>query len=246
VTSRLLASVLAGLAVLVAGCDNSSTPTSPSSGGLQITALRPVLRSGETTTLTVTGSNGTPVTTANWSSSDSSVLTVSSSGIATATRAGRVTVTATSGSSTGSIALRVVPDYQGTWSGGLARPQLTCSASYTSSICAPGASTSGTLTLRVLQNGDQLTAVLTDSAEPTVQVPLSGQVQADDQLALAGAGPPGSQTLRVEVSTMRGTIDAVLGSLTGSYQWLVARAPAAGGSFQTDYQTQVQFRDVRR
>ena len=246
-TSRLLATVLAGLALFVAGCDDSSsTPTSPSGASLQITAPRSVLRAGETTTLVVTGISGVPVTTAAWTSTDSSVLTVSPAGLATATRAGRVTVTATSGTSTGSLALRVVPDYQGTWSGGLARQQLTCSTSSSSPLCVPGAALSGTFTLAVVQNGEQLTATLTDSAEPTLPVPLTGQVQADDQLALAGSGPAAAQNVRVDVTAMRGTIDAALGTLTGSYQWLVARAPVSGGSLQTDYQTQVQFRDVRR
>jgi hypothetical protein len=247
VTSRLVATVLAGLAVLVAGCDsNSSTPTSPSGGSLQITTTHPVLRASETTTLAVTGGSGAPVTAATWSSTDTSVLTVNAMGIATALRAGRVTVTATTGTSSGVVALRVVPDYQGTWSGGLARLQLTCSASSASPLCVPGAPTTGTLTLRIVQAADQLTATLVDSAEPASTVPLTGQVQADDQLSLAGSSPVSAQTVRVDVTTMRATIDAALGTMTGSYQWLVARAPAAGGTFQTDYQTQVQFRDIRR
>ena len=246
-TSRLVATVLAGLALLVAGCDNnSSTPTSPSGGSLQITTTRPVLRASETTTLVVSGSSGAPVTTSTWTSTDTSVMTVGPTGIATAIRAGRVTVTATSGTSTGSLAMRVVPDYQGTWSGGLARVQLTCSAASTSPLCVPGAATSGTLTLRIIQTADQLSATLVDSAEPTLTIPLTGQVQADDQLALAGVGPVGAQTVRVDVTTMRATIDAALGTMTGSYQWLVARAAAAGGTFTTDYQAQVQFRDIRR
>jgi len=247
VTSRLVATVLAGLALLVAGCDNNpSTPTSPSGGSLQITTTQPTLRASATTTLVVSGSNGVPVTNATWTSTDTSVLTVSPLGVATAIRAGRVTVTATSGTATGTLAMRVVPDYQGTWSGGLARQQLTCSASSSSPLCIPGASTSGTLTLRITQTGDQLTGTLVDSAEPTLTVPLTGQVQADDQLALAGVGPTPVQTVRVEVTTLRATIDAALGTMTGSYQWLVARAPVAGGTFQTDYQAQVQFRDIRR
>ena len=246
-TSRLVATVLAGLALLVAGCDNSSsTPTSPSGGSLQITTTRPILRAAETTTLVVTGSSGMPVTTATWTSTDSSVLTVSPTGVSTAARAGRVTVTATSGTSSGSLALRVVPDYQGTWSGGLARVQLTCSPSSTAALCAPGAATSGTLTLQITQDADKLTGSLVDSAEPTLPVPLTGLVQADDQLALAGFGPVVVTNVRVEVTTMRASIDAALGTMTGSYQWLVARAPASGGPLQTDYQTQVQFRDIRR
>lgn len=245
-TSRLVSTVLAGLALIFAGCDSGSTPTSPSGGSLQITTTQPILRAGDTTTLVVTGGSALPVTGATWTTTDTSVLTVSPAGVATAIRAGRATVTATSGTSTGTLAMRVVPDYQGTWSGGLARLQLTCSASSSSPLCVPGAATSGTLTLRITQAGDQLTGTLIDSAEPTLTVALTGQVQADDQLALAGIGPTPVQTVRVEVTTMRATIDAALGTMTGSYQWLVARAPSSGGTFQTDYQAQVQFRDLRR
>jgi hypothetical protein len=247
VTSRLVATALAGLALLLAGCDNdSSTPTSPSGATLQVTAARPVLRTGEVAPLTVTSSTGAPVTTAVWTSTDTSVITVSATGTATAVRAGRVTVTAASGGSSGSLALRVVPDYQGTWKGGLTRAQLTCSPTSTTPICAPGAATSGTLTLSVVQTGDQLTGVLTDSAEPTVPVPLTGTVQSDDQLALAGSGPTPAPTVRAEVSTMRGSIDAAVGSLSGSYQWLVDRPAVPGGALQADYRALVQFRDLRR
>ena len=77
-------------------------------------------------------------------------------------------------------------------------------------------------------------------------MPLTGPVQADDQLALAGTGPVTVQTVRVEVSTMRGTIDAAVGSISGSYQWLVDRPPASGGALQADYRALVQFRDLRR
>lgn len=243
-----MAAAVAGLALLLAGCDNSSnTPTSPSGGALQITAVRSVLRGGETQALTVTGSSGTPVTGVTWTSTDPSVLTMSATGVASAIRAGRVTVTAVSASGTGTIALRVVPDYAGTWTGGLARPQLTCPSGTTAPLCAPGAVTSGTVTLRIEQTGDQLTAVLTDSAEPATPVTLAGQVQADDQLVLAGRveTPVAAPTLRVQVDALRGSLDVALDALTGSYQWIVDRG-AAGGSLQADYRAQVQFRDLRR
>lgn len=249
VTSRLVATAIAGLAFLLAGCDNNSTtPTSPSGGTLQVTATRSVLRSGEAQPLTVSSSAGAPVTGVTWASTDTSVLAVSATGIATAVRAGRVTVTATVGSSSGTLSLRVVPDYQGTWSGGITRLQLTCSPGSTSPLCVPGASTAGTVTLRVQQTGDQVAAVLTDSASPGSPVPVVGQVQADDQLALAGRidSPLVSPTLRVEVATLRGSVDAALGTMGGSYQWLVDRAPVAGGALQADYRAQVQFRDLRR
>ncbi|MCC6161840.1 MAG: Ig-like domain-containing protein [Acidobacteria bacterium] len=232
-------------AFLLAGCDSSSsTPTSPS-GSLQITAPRIVLRAGDTQTLTVSGVSTSPVT---WTSSDNSVVSVSASGLATAGRAGAATITATSGGASGSLSLRVASNYQGTWTGGLNRLQLTCATGSTSPPCVSGASTTGTVTLRVEQIGDQVTATLVDSAEPSVQVPLVGQVQTDDQLALAGRldVPATTPTLRVEVASLRAGIDVTPGSLNGTYQWLVDRAPASGGSLQSDYRAQVQFRNLTR
>ncbi len=249
VTSRLVATALAGLALLTAGCDNNTaTPTAPSSGALRVTAARSVLRTGEVAPLTVTTGAGVPVAAAMWSSSDGSVLGIGPTGIATAGRAGRVTVTVTAGTASGSLPLRVVPDYQGTWTGAVARPQLTCGAASAAALCGPGAATGGTMTLRVVQTGDQLTAVLTDSAEPTAQVPLTGQVTSDDQLALAGRldTPALAPLVRVEVATFRGSLDVVLGTLTGNYQLNVDRVPASGGALQADYRAQVQYRNLAR
>lgn len=245
--STLLSLALVALvAFTLPACDSSSTPTSPSSGSLVVATPRTILRAGEVASLTVTN-NGAPVTTAVWTTSDASVLTVSATGQATAGRPGRVTVTATSGSAQGSLSLRVVPDVNGTWTGGVARLQLACAAASTTPICAPGAATGGNLTLRVTQVGDQLTGTLVDSAEPTATVPLTGTILADDQLALAGtvSVPSPTPTLRVEASTLRASYDPTLGTLTGSYTLNVDRAPASG-TLMNDYRAQVQFRDARR
>lgn len=241
-----LAAALALTWLAAAGCgSSSSTPTSPS-GTLQITATRTVLRAGESLPLTVT-SGGTAVTSATWTSTDTTVVTVSPSGQATAGRPGRATVTATTASGTGSLALRVVPDYDGTWAGGVARPQLTCNPASTSAICAPGAVTTGTITLRLTQVGSQVSGTLLDSAEPLALVPLVGQVQDDDLLALAGRVevPASAPTLRVEAATLRASLDAALGTITGSYTLIVERT-RGGSTLQDDYRAQVQFRDIRK
>ena len=245
--SILSSLAIAALALVVAsGCDSSSTPTAPSTGSLLITAPRAILLAGEAVALTVTNA-GAPVPTATWTTTDASVLTVGATGQATAGRPGRVTVTATSGNAQGSLALRVVPDVSGTWTGGLARPQLACASGATTAICAPGAPTGGTITLRLVQVGDQVTGTLLDSAEPSAVVPLTGSLQADDQVALAGAvGVPATvPTLRVEVTTGRATYDPTLGTLTGSYTLIVDRA-RGGAALVNDYRAQVQFRDLRK
>jgi hypothetical protein len=234
-------------AIALTGCnDSNDTPTSPTPGGLVVTSTRAVLRAGEVLPLTVT-SAGTPVTTVTWTTTDSSVISVSPTGQATAGRAGRATVTATSGSSSGTLALRVVSDYAGTWAGPVARIQLTCTTGATSPLCVPGATTAGTLALRLTQIGDQVSGTLVDSAEPTATVPVTGQVQDDDQLALAGRVdvPATSPTLRVDITAFRATIDVTLATMSGSYTLAVDRSRATGG-LQSDYRTQVQFRDLRR
>lgn len=234
-----------GLASLP-GCDSSSTPTAPSTGSLAIAAPRSILKAGETLVLTVTNA-GAPVTTAAWTTTDASVLTVSATGQATAGRPGRVTVTATSGNAQGSLALRVVPDVGGTWAGGVARVQLACATGSTTPICAPGAPTTGTITLRLTQVTDQVTGTLIDSAEPTATLPVTGSIQADDQLALSGSVdvPATTPTLRVEASTLRATYDPTLALLSGSYTFVVDRARGTSG-LQNDYRAQVQFRDLRK
>lgn len=243
----LAATAIALLAILTnTGCDNSSSPPTSPTGSLQVTATRSVLRAGESLVLSVT-SAGAPATGVAWSSTDSTVVAVSPAGQATAGRPGRATVTATSGTSSGSIALRVVPDYNGTWAGGVGRLQLTCSAGSTAPICAPGASTGGTITLRVTQTGDQVTGTLVDSAEPGATIPVTGQVLDDDQLSLAGRVdvPATAPTLRVEASTLRAAFDAALGTISGSYTLIVQRT-RTGTTLQDDYRAQVQFRDLRR
>lgn len=229
-----------------AACDKSNgTPTAPS-GALQISATRTTLQAGETMPLAVT-SAGAPATGVSWISSDATVVTVSPAGQATAGRPGRATVTASSASASGSLALRVVPDYNGTWSGSVVRLQIACSAASTSALCAPGAPTGGSMTLRLTQVGDQASGTLVDSAEPAAVVPLTGQVLADDHLALAGRldAPTTAPTMRVDVATWRASLDVTLGTLAGSYNLAVDRA-RTGAVLQQDYSAQVQFRDLRR
>lgn len=238
---------LTGAAAVVAGCDSSNdTPTSPTPGGLLVTSARSVLKVGEVLPLTVTNA-GAAVPSVTWTTTDASVVTVTPTGQATAGRAGRATVTASTGTSTGTIALRVVPDYAGTWTGAVGRVQLTCTTGATSPLCVPGATTSGTVTLRLTQIGDQASGTLVDSAEPTATVPVTGQLQDDDQLALAGRVdvPATSPTLRVDITALRATFDVTLGILSGSYTIAVDRTRTTGG-LQADYRTQVQFRDARR
>src|SRR5690606_7424898 len=114
-----------------------------------------------------------------WTSSDASVASVSGGGLVTARRAGRATITASTGSASGQVALRVVPDFSGTWTGALSRDQPTCAPSSAAVVCTPGTPAEALrapLTLVLTQTGPVVTGTLVDGLEPQVVVTVQGQV----------------------------------------------------------------------
>lgn len=112
VTTRLLA--LLGLAGIVAcgGGGGGGPPPAPALTSISVTPASPSIALGRTQQFTATGnySNGTTqnlTATATWSSSSTSVATVASGGLATSAGVGSTTVSAASGSVTGSTTLTV-------------------------------------------------------------------------------------------------------------------------------------------
>ena len=112
VTTRLLA--LLGLAGIVAcgGGGGGGPPPAPALTSISVTPASPSIALGRTQQFTATGnySNGTTqnlTATATWSSSSTSVATIASGGLATSAGVGSTTVSAASGSVTGSTTLTV-------------------------------------------------------------------------------------------------------------------------------------------
>ena len=113
-----------GVAVLTAACggdESGGGPTSatPTAASIAVTLTNP-LRMGETAQAagTVTLSNGQtqPVTTG-WRSDAPAVATATDAGLVTAVGNGRATIFVVTGGRQGQQVVRVVPDYQGQWSG---------------------------------------------------------------------------------------------------------------------------------
>jgi hypothetical protein len=114
---------LLGVSALAA-CGGS--PSSPSGGGgtptvssVAVTLTSP-LKVGQTSqaTATATLSNGaTQAVTSGWQSDAAGVATVSAAGLVTAIANGTATISISSDGRQGQQALRVVPDYDGSWSG---------------------------------------------------------------------------------------------------------------------------------
>jgi hypothetical protein len=119
---RTLAVAFALAAFVSAGCGNSSSAVSPTTViQLTITGSATIAGVGGVDQLTAieTLQNGTQQTAASptWSSSNTAVATVSSTGLVTAVGLGQVTITIVDASITVSGTISVVPDFSGTWAG---------------------------------------------------------------------------------------------------------------------------------
>ncbi len=234
--------------LIAAACESSSTTPAPS-GVLQVSTSASTVRAGDTATVTASVA-GTPVTGAAWTSSDATVATVSAAGLVTGRRAGRVTITASTGSAAGQVAVRVVPDFAGTWSGPLLRSLPNCAPISTAPVCDPDTSSDVLLTpvtLTVTQTGDIASGTIVDGLEPLLVVPLEGRVDESDALALEGRSPEASPgvTRRLTVTGLRASYDPTVQAISGAFG-LLAERRAPGGTFVSDYSFQGQFRDIVR
>ena len=127
---RLQLAAVVGLGALAACGGSPSSPSGGNSGGntgggtptvssVAVTLTSP-LRIGQSSqaSATATLSNGTTqAVTSGWQSDAAGVATVSAAGLVTAIANGTATISVSSGGRQGQQALRVVPDYDGTWSG---------------------------------------------------------------------------------------------------------------------------------
>jgi hypothetical protein len=113
------------LTPLLAACSDSSSPTPPSStpktSAVSVTVSSP-LRMGQTAqaTGTETLSDGqSRAITSGWLSDALAVATVTNAGLVSGIANGRATIYVVTGGMQGQQVVRVVPDYQGRWSGRL-------------------------------------------------------------------------------------------------------------------------------
>jgi hypothetical protein len=179
-----LCGMAAGLLVFGA-CSNTTAPTTttptPTTPTTLITPATTVVLIGQTLPYSLPSAASTAVVT--WTSSNTSVLTIDSTGLATGIASGAATITATPDTGTAStLAVQVVPNYQGTWAGNAT--VLSCtpldgfkSAGYCTQI--RGSVQQWTLTLT--QSGLDLSGTMTKSEGANV---LNGTVSG----AIGGSG----------------------------------------------------------
>jgi hypothetical protein len=171
--NRLLLAFL--LAPLLAACSNANSPTptppSPTTSAVSVTVSSPV-RMGQTAQATGTetlSSGQTRAITSGWSSDAPAVATVTNAGLVSGMANGRATIYVVAGGMQGQQVVRVVPDYQGRWSGGLLVTSCTETGVFADmDFCGDNlvGSTWG-YSLSLSQSGAQMTA-LADYGSPYV------------------------------------------------------------------------------
>jgi Bacterial Ig-like domain (group 2) len=194
--------VLALLTLCVAGCgggggssSSSSSPSSPTTTAPTTVsvAISPStdmlkIRGTETFTVTATMSDGTSRAVAGtWTSGAAPVATVDSSGKVTAVASGQATITVTYSGASATRTIRVVPDYQGSWTGDYT--VLSCQDSggfHQEDWCkAAMADPVVRVTMTLTQTRDTVDGTWTHKLMAGA---VQGTIEADGTLALTGNG----------------------------------------------------------
>jgi hypothetical protein len=158
--------IASGMAVMAAACGDDGGGSSPAAASATTSSVAVTLTSpiklGDTAqasaTATMSSGHSQPVSTG-WRSDAQSVATVTDGGLVTGVANGSATIFVVSGGRQGQQVLRVVPDFQGQWSGGLRITACTESGEWTRiGFCKefPVGSTDG-FGLGLTQTGESLT-----------------------------------------------------------------------------------------
>ena len=182
--------IILPMTTLAACGDDSGSPAAPSSttSAVSITVASP-LRMGQTTQATgsETRSNGQtqPVTTG-WQSDAPGVASVTTGGLVTGVANGRATIYVVASGRQGQQVVRVVPDYQGRWIGGLRITSCAEAGVFAEfDFCDdfPVGQVTGH-SLDLSQAGEQLTATASYGPELTF-APASASIREDGSAAFS-------------------------------------------------------------
>jgi len=218
---------LLGLLGVLPACKSSTTPTVVAF--INVTSSKAMVYIGETASLFATArmsdNSNQGVMDGTWSSDNTSIATVTAAGIVTAVGSGTVTISVAFGGKTGTISLRCLPNYGGTWTG-----------TYTVSACSAtgdfdlygfcGVVPSGTVLntdLVLTQSGDQVSGQFYLG---TLVADATGPVAVDGHLTLTGKVIQGDFTIDTAFTLQSTTPGAITGDMT--QLWLALAATWMG------------------
>lgn len=169
---------------------SSTTAPSPTTTAVTVTVSNPV-RMGQTAQATgsETLSDGqTRAITSGWLSDASAVATVTNGGLVTGIANGRATIYVVAGGRQGQQVVRVVPDYQGRWSGGLRVTSCTQTGVFASAGFCDDFQVGRTYryALSLSQSGEQMTAII-DYGAPWLFPSVAAPIREDGTSAFAAS-----------------------------------------------------------
>ena len=209
----LTASVL----VFAAACSGGSSPTAPAvtTTGISISGTTDMLRVQENVTFTAVASrsDGSTQAVTEWASDAPSVLSINpSSGLATGLAAGQATITARNGGVMATRLVRVVPHYQGAWSGRYVIVGCTSTGDYLAfGWCGSIQGRELPFTLTLSQTRDTVDGTVS-FGEYTGSV--SGSMALNGTLTISGVAVSGSSSLSISSWS---TNSATFGAMTGTF-----------------------------
>lgn len=246
VTALLIGLCCAGFVA----CGSDTTPTTPSqpgAGTLAITPQSDFLTIGAVVTLqaTLTDSSGVPrVVAADWSADDGRVVGIDRQGRMTALASGTTNVRAAFDQRTATLAVRVAPDFAGTWSG---PARVTACTNPAPTICQRDYAVGTQFVTRVtlVQSRDQVVGTLYapyPAALPTippavVDATLSGRIDLGGQLPMIGAlvGPTPTAPPVGTITDWRSEIDPTQPILRGSYTEVTTTTTGGASSIAWEF-----------
>jgi hypothetical protein len=205
-TNRRACLCIAVSLAVMGACSKTTTPTAVTTTSSTTTSLitpaTTVLIIGQTQLYSYSTATSTDGISA-WTSSNSGILTIDNTGLATGLANGLATITGSlTDGTTSTLSVQVVPNYQGSWAGSSRVLECTDVAGFTSAgYCAQIRTSVQQWTLTLLQAGLELSGTMTKSEGANV---LSGNVTAviggsGDIIAMVGplAGVVGGTNLVV-------------------------------------------------
>lgn len=212
-------SALAALIALLPGCKGSTTPLTIAF--INMTSTKAMVYIGETAfvhaSARMSDNTNQSVTNGTWASDNTAIATVDNTGIVTGVGSGTVNITVTSGGKTGTIAIRCLPNYGGTWDGTYTVTACTATGDFDLyGFC--GVVPSGTVLdadLVLTQSGAQVNGQIFLG---TLTSTATGPVAMDGQLTLTGKLVEGDFTIDVVFTLQSATPGALTGTM--SQLWL--------------------------
>ena len=212
---------------------SSTTAPSPTTTSVTVTVSSPV-RMGQTAQATgsETLSDGqTRAITSGWLSDAATVATVTNGGLVTGIANGRATIYVVAGGRQGQEVVRVVPDYQGRWSGGL----RVTSCTQTGVVATLGFCDDNQVgmtyryALSLSQSGQQMSAMV-DYGAPWLFPSIAAPIREDGTSAFTPSMSATDSGVTVSIETAFSINSTRVGDLTGTVNevWRIPNVPGEG------------------